>query len=350
MSKCINVGLICGGKSLEHQVTLFPVESLKNALEKSKYKVFILAIDQSGKWYFGQDMEFFLNSNDLINIALDLSKPTVVIAPNGEILDYNTKEFLAKIDVFFPITADYSIQGFLDLLGIPYVGSGIYGAAICRDKDITKRLLRERGYQIIPYITLRTNQTISFEEASMKLSSPLFIKPARLGSSIGVFKVNRQSEFSRALEEAFKCDSKVLIEQAIEGREIECAVLGNDYPEVADAIGEVTDLKDFFSFEAKYVSQNVGNLKIPAEISPETADKVRETALSVFHLLECRGLARVDFILQPDDSFYVLEINAAPGIGKDFTYSRLWEASGLPYHQLIERLMQLALEKNNPHP
>ena len=342
-SNKITIGLICGGQGLEHEVDLFAVRELETSFDRSRYDLVFLGIDKSGWWHFAVESESLLTTQDN-RVALNLSQPVVIPRQGGQLIELETQRCLAQVDLFFPV-ADDPLQAFLSSLDVPYIGADLYGSAIGRDKDVTKRLLRDRGFPVIPYLTLHANQMISFQEATAQLGLPLFIKPCRLGSSIGVHKVLDETDFYRALQEAFSYDRKVLIEQAVEGREIECAVLGNQNPQASDVLGEITQLKDFFTFKAKYLSQQEGKIKIPAQLKADLVQKMREAAVAAFVSLECEGLARVDFILKPDDSFVILEINTSPGLAKHLMYSRLWQASHLSHSQLLDRLIELAMDR-----
>ncbi len=345
LSKKITVGLVCGGKSLEHEVDLFPSKDLYSAFDTDKYDVVILGIDKSGNWRFSRESDYLLFPGNDIQTALNLSKSVVYPTSQGRLIDRETHGCLAEIDVFFPITDD-PIQSFFNLLDVPYIGSDVFGFVIGRDKDVTNRLLRDSGFSAASYIILRSDQTISFEEAVSQLGLPLFIKPCRLGSSIGVFKISDEAGFHQALQEAFRYDRKILLEQAIEGREIGCAVLGNENPEAALALVEIINLKEFFTFEAKYAPGKEGHLKIPAELDESVAQKIREAAVFAFKLLECEGMARIDFFLKPDGSFLIHEVNTSPGMGKNFMYPKMWQVSGVPYHELLDRLIQLAMDRH----
>ncbi|MBF0287786.1 MAG: D-alanine--D-alanine ligase [SAR324 cluster bacterium] len=337
------IGLICGGQSLEHDVDLFALKEVEAAFDCDPYETLVLGIDRSGSWHFGHHSgELLIDVNN--RQQLNLSAPIVFPTSQGKLIARDTGQCLAQADLFFSL-ADDPIQAFLRSLDVPYIGSDIYGTSIGRDKDVTKRLLRDHGFPTIPYLVLRSRQTISFQEIKQQLGTPLFIKPCRLGSSIGIHKVEAEAQFDRALVDAFQYDRKVIVEQAIQGREIECAVLGNDNPVASKALGEIINLKNFFTFEAKYLNENEGQLKIPAELDEHLAQQIRDTAVAAFTLLECEGLARVDFFLRPDNSFIILEINTSPGLAKGLMYPSLWEASNVSYSELLDKLVNLGIER-----
>ena len=212
------------------------------------------------------------------------------------------------------------------------------------DKDVTKRLLGERGIPVARYRMLRRQEELTYEDAVQELGDVLFVKPCREGSSLGVSKVRTAEEYSEALREAFAADCKVLVEEAISGREIECSVLGNDSPQAASVLGEIAPSHEFYSYEAKYVDEDGADLIVPAEIDLDVSRKIRQTAVEAFQITECRGMARIDFFLNSDNSFILNEINSLPGFTNISMYPKLWAASGLSYPELLDRLIDLALE------
>jgi D-alanine-D-alanine ligase len=233
------------------------------------------------------------------------------------------------------------------MANLPFVGAGVLGSAVSMDKDVTKRLLRDAGLAIAPFLTLtRSNcAKFSFEQLSERLGLPLFVKPANQGSSVGVSKVQDRAGFEAAVALAFSFDHKVLVESAIVGREIECAVLGNDEPQ-ASLCGEIVLSDAFYSYDTKYINEQGAQVIVPAAIEPEVSDKIRDVALKAFRALECFGLARVDVFLTPDNNVVINEINTLPGFTNISMYPKLWAASGVSYSQLITRLIELALERH----
>ena len=348
------IGLICGGTSGEHEVSLVSAYNIQAALDREKYEVLIIAIDKNGAWFLGNSPELLVNTHDVRQVTFKKNHPTALPQtgiPDGEnfLATESSGSELAKVDVFFPIThgklgEDGALQGLLELLGKPYVGADVYGSAICMDKDVTKRLLQHHGIPVSRYKLLRNPQELSFEDAVQELGNTLFVKPCREGSSLGVSKVRTADEYVEALQKAFSADRKVLVEEAISGREIECSVLGNDSPEAASVLGEIVPLREFYSYEAKYVDDDGAELKIPAEIDPQVSLKIRKAAVDAFMLTECRGMARVDFFLRTDNTFILNEINTLPGFTKISMFPKLWNASGLSYPELLDRLIELALE------
>lgn len=260
-----------------------------------------------------------------------------------------------QIDVAFPVLhgpfgEDGSVQGLLKLANIPFVGASILGSAVGMDKDIMKRILRDAGIPIADFVSFAKNQLnrVNYEEIVGKLRLPLFIKPANLGSSVGISKVENDSEFKEAVIKAFEYDRKIIVEESISGREIECAVLGNDDP-IASVPGEVksnNEAHGFYSYDAKYVDENGAALEIPAELERKTTEEIKNMAIETFKALCCEGMARVDFFLKPNNEIIVNEINTIPGFTRISMYPKLWEASGKSYTELITDLIELATQRH----
>ncbi|MBC8259615.1 MAG: D-alanine--D-alanine ligase [SAR324 cluster bacterium] len=354
MTKKLKIGLICGGTSGEHEVSLVSAYNIQAALDRDKYDVLLIGIDKSGTWFLGETPEFLENVEDVRQVKFKHNLParlpqSGISAGKKLAVTEKSGNELADVDVFFPIThgklgEDGALQGLLELLGIPYVGADVYGSAICMDKDVTKRLLQHHGIPVSRYKLLRNPDELSFEDAVRELGNILFVKPCREGSSLGVSKVRTVAEYQLALQLAFAADRKVLVEEAISGREIECSVLGNDSPEAASVLGEIAPRREFYSYEAKYVDDDGAELIIPAEIESKVSLQIRKAAVEAFQVTECRSMARVDFFLCEDNTFILNEINTLPGFTKISMYPKLWEASGLAYSELLDRLIQLAQE------
>jgi len=349
--KKIRVGVLFGGKSAEHEVSLQSAKNVIDALDKSKYEVIPIGINKNGKWLLNTSSNYLLNSHNPKLIKLNQSNKEVSLYAEGKgslaTISAGTK-IKEKIDLIFPVLhgpfgEDGSMQGLLKLAGIPYIGAGVLGSAIGMDKDVMKRLFRDAGIPIGKFITLRVGEKISFSKAILELGLPLFIKPANMGSSIGVSKVKNENEFKTAVKEAFKFDTKVIVEEFINGREIECAVLGNDNP-MASIPGEIIANQDFYSYDAKYIDEGAV-AEIPAKINKKTAKKIQTLAINVFQTLNCEGMGRVDFFLKKNGSIFVNEINTIPGFTNISMYPKLWEASGIPQTKLLDRLINLAIER-----
>jgi len=341
----INVAIIFGGKSAEHEVSLQSAKNVYDALDKKKYNPILIGIDKSGKWLLVKESGFLINQGDPRLIKLNQSTDIVSITPDSNIIASEK-----QIDVAFPILhgpfgEDGTVQGLLKLANIPFVGAGVLGSAVGMDKDVMKRLLRDAGLPLARFITLREDEPVpSFSSVVEKINLPFFVKPANMGSSVGISKVHNEAEYSAALAQAFVFDLKILLEEFIPGREIECSVLGNSNPK-ASLPGEVISQHEFYSYEAKYIDEKGAVLEIPAKLSPEQVKRVQDLAVRVFKTLACEGLGRVDFFLKENGDFIVNEINTIPGFTKISMYPKLWEASGIPYSQLIDQLLQLALER-----
>jgi D-alanine-D-alanine ligase len=253
------------------------------------------------------------------------------------------------IDVVFPVLhgpfgEDGTVQGLLKLANLPFVGAGVLGSAVGMDKDVMKRLLRDAEIPVGKFLVFQRGDTLSYGKIKKQLGLPLFVKPANLGSSVGISKVSKKREFRAAIDEAFRYDNKVIIEEYIDGREIECSVLGNDEP-AASLPGEIVVRHDFYSYDAKYIDDQGARLEIPAKLSRSVIRKIRKIAVRAYKALCCEGMARVDFFVQANGRVLVNEINTSPGFTKISMYPKMWEASGLSYPRLIDRLIRLALER-----
>lgn len=348
----IRVGILFGGRSAEHEVSLQSAKNVVEAIDKGKYEVVLVGIDKTGKWLLPDQSEFLLNADDPKRVSInDAHETDVALVPQsrGALTTLSGETPLPALDVVFPILhgpfgEDGTVQGLLKLAGVPFVGASVLGAAVGMDKDVMKRLLRDAGLPIGKFLTFRYEERVAFEETKKELGLPMFVKPANLGSSIGVSKVRNEEEFKKAVEEAFQYDTKIIVEEFISGRELECAILGNDHPE-ASGVGEVIPQRDFYSYEAKYIDEDGAILKIPADIPEETVKRIQETALKTFQALEGVGLGRVDVFLTAEDQIFVNEINTMPGFTKISMYPQLWAQSGISYPDLIDRLITLAIER-----
>ncbi len=352
MKKKIKVALLFGSKSAEHEVSLRSAENVATAIDKTKYDVILIGIDKTGRWLLGDSSAQLLDTSNPKLYKLNTSNSkSVALAPqgNGVISNLSDRSSELSIDVVFPILhgpfgEDGTVQGLLKLANIPFVGAGVLGSAVGMDKDIMKRLLRDAAIPIGKFIALKQGESLSFEKAKKALGLPLFIKPANMGSSVGVSKVTNIKEYKKAVAEAFSFDTKIILEEFIKGREIECSVLGNDNP-IASVPGEVIVKDDFYSYETKYIDENGAAIEIPARISKKETKAIQELALKTFKTLSCEGLGRVDCFLTKKGKVYVNEINTIPGFTGISMYPKLWEASGISYPDLIDRLIQLAIER-----
>lgn len=346
------VGVLFGGESPEHEVSLQSAKNVIEAIDPARWDVVLIGIDRQGRWHTAERSRFLLDSADPRRIRLGDPEREVALVPGArsELVSLEERESLPPVDVVFPVLhgplgEDGTVQGLLRLAHVPFVGPGVLGSAVGMDKDVTKRLLRDAGIPVAPFLTLRRGDPRpAWDEATAVLGSPLFVKPANMGSSVGVAKVRDAAELSEALEAAFSFDAKVLLETAIRGREIECAVLGNEEPE-ASVPGEIVPRHEFYSYDAKYLDEQGADLRIPADIDAGTTARVRALAVETFRTLCCEGMARVDFFLTPDGELVVNEINTIPGFTRISMYPKLWAASGVPCPELIDRLLRLAIAR-----
>lgn len=350
----IKIAIIFGGKSAEHEISLNSATNIFNAIDKDKFDVILLGMDKKGKWKFHADYQkenISLTTNDYFQNSI----PVFIDNVNDKIsiIDKNNGKVLETFDVAFSIIhgtfgEDGTLQGFFKSLNIPFVGPDILGSAICMDKDVTKRLLRDNNIPIADFITLNKfeKKNVDFETVKEKLGIPMFVKPCNAGSSVGVNKVVDKATFENAINIAFKFDNKILIEEAIVGKEVECAILGNEVPKCS-IIGEIIPTKDFYSYEAKYQDTDGARMKIPAEINIKVSENLRKTALKAFITVCCEGMARVDFFLRDDNTFVLNEINTLPGFTEISMYPKLWEQTEISYPDLISKLIELSIERHN---
>jgi D-alanine-D-alanine ligase len=349
------VGIIFGGRSAEHEVSLQSAKNILDALDTARFEVTLIGIDKQGQWHVSDPDSFLLHAADPSRIALNRSGQGVAVLPGAEqqqLVPATPAAALAQIDVVFPIVhgtlgEDGSLQGLLRMANLPFVGSGVLGSAVAMDKDVAKRLLRDAGLAVAPFACFTRGTAASADYAALvnQLGTPLFVKPANQGSSVGVSKVHTEQAFRAALGLALDYDNKALVESAITGREIECAVLGNDRPE-ASVCGEVVVHDAFYSYDTKYISDSGADVVVPADISAAEQQLIRTIAIRAYQALECAGLARVDVFLTPGGEVIVNEINTLPGFTRISMYPKLWAASGLDYTALISRLIDLALERH----
>ena len=347
----IKVGVLLGGRSAEHEVSLQSGKNIIEAIDKNKYEVFPIGMNKQGELYLYENHDFLNHPDDPEKVSLKKSENRLAVLTGeteGEFLNLAKQEIISEIDVIFPVLhgpygEDGSIQGLLKLIDLPFVGAKILGSAVGMDKDVMKRLLRDAKINIADFEVCFSADEANFKRAKEKFGVPFFVKPANLGSSVGVSKVKTERDFATAIKAAFKFDNKVIVEEAIVGREIECSVLGNNEFK-ASIPGEILPVRDFYSYEAKYIDSEGARLDIPADLSDLEIEAVQEIAVKAYKALCCQGLARVDVFLQEDGQIIVNEINTLPGFTRISMYPKLWEISGIAYSDLIDRLIQLALE------
>ncbi|MBZ4683463.1 MAG: D-alanine-D-alanine ligase [Fusobacteriaceae bacterium] len=348
MSK-VSLGLIFGGQSQEHEVSLQSAKNIYEAVNKDKYDIKLIGVDKEGNWFLF-DKAFLENENDPKNIKLKKNGIELGFSlrgKNSKLIKLDNKEEI-NLDIVFSIIhgtigEDGALQGMLKVLNIPFVGAGILGSAVGMDKEIMKRLLINAGIKTSNYIAIREKDIVDYEKIEEKLGYPMFVKPANMGSSVGINKAKNKTELKEAISEAFKYDNKIIIEEFIKGREIECAILEKNGEILASGIGEITpnlDKHEFYSYEAKYIDENGAKLEIPAKLETEIVKKVQNISKEVFKILECKDIARVDSFLCENGDVYVNEINTLPGFTKISMYPKLWNEEGISYSELIDILIK----------
>ncbi len=331
----IKIGIIFGGRSGEHEVSLVSASNVIKALDPERYEVHLIGITKDGKWVFGEDSLEALKKGEADGLA------------EGDVMGR-----LRELDVVFPVLhgpygEDGTIQGLFEITGVPYVGCGVMASSVAMDKLMTKAVWDQAGLPQVPFTAVMRRDWESFPdlEAAMEgLEYPVFVKPANMGSSVGISKAKDEEGLKAAIDLAMKFDRKVVVEQGMDIREIEVAVLGNDDPEVAE-IGEILVGGEFYDFNDKYVDGK-SSTDVPADLTPEQKEQARDIAVAAYKALDSAGMSRVDLFLTEDGKFYLNEINTIPGFTSISMYPQMWDASGLPYSKLIDRLVELAFERH----
>jgi len=361
VKKKLRVGVLFGGRSGEHEVSLTSATSVLKALDPDKYEVVLIGITRDGGWRLGapvgeadaKTLRDVLDNGIPVTPSVDPSQPGLVPLDSPS---SSAGSGCATVDVVFPVLhgtfgEDGTVQGVLELAGIPYVGAGVLGSAAGMDKDVMKRLFRDAGLPVVPWV-LAWRGAWEREPARVRrqiereIGYPLFVKPANLGSSVGISRVAQARKLAAALDLAAQYDRKILVEKAVDAREIECSVLGNDRPQ-ASVPGEVVPINEFYDYEAKYIKEG-SELIIPAELTPRQTKQVQEFSVRAFQAIDCAGMARVDFLLdRRTGRIFVNEINTIPGFTPISMYPKMWEASGIPYPKLVDRLIELAFERQH---
>jgi D-alanine-D-alanine ligase len=330
MSKRVRVAVLLGGRSSEHEISLASARSVLEALDPERYETVTVEIGRDGRWELG-------TGSDGGSVAETLPVPTAKVPAT-----------LGEVDVVFPVLhgpfgEDGTVQGLLELAGVPYVGAGVLGSALAMDKDVFKAVMRDRGIPVTRNITIRQGG-----KPQNPFGFPVFVKPARLGSSVGISKVRSEDELAPAVELAFRHDEKVLVEEFVPGVEVECGVLGNEKP-LASLPGEILSHgfqgADWYDFSAKYDEGGM-DLVIPPQLPQETIERVQDLAVRSFVAGECEGMARVDFFVRDEGEVLLNELNTIPGFTATSVYAKLFEESGIPYAELVDRLVQLALDRH----
>jgi len=333
VSRRVRVAVLAGGRSSEHEISLASARSVLDALDPERYETKTIEIRRDGHWELTDGKRSLPTASE---------EPSVETLP--VVADSAPAAELGRVDVVLPILhgpfgEDGTVQGLLELAGVPYVGAGVAASALCMDKDLFKAVLRDRGISVAQNVTLRES-----DPPLHPFPYPVFVKPARLGSSVGISKVHTEDELEAAVTLARRHDDKVLIEECVPGTEVECGVLGNRDP-VASVVGEIVANAEWYDYSAKYDEGGM-ELVIPARIPSEADEQVRRIAVESFVATECEGMARIDFFVRPDGEVVVNEINTIPGFTATSVYAKLFEASGIPYAELLDRLIELALERH----
>ena len=347
--KRLKAGILFGGRSAEHEVSVISAQAVMAALDAQRFQAVPIGVTKQGTWLTPADTERALT-------AIRSERFRALEEPLGEGILHRTQALgaLRRLDVVFPLIhgtngEDGTLQGFLELADVPYVGAGVAASAVGMDKALQKAIFRQHGFPVPDDVVVlasrwRADPGGVAREAEAVIPYPSFVKPANSGSSIGTSRARSREDLDAALEEAFRYDRKALVEAAVEGRQVEVAVLGNDEPE-ASGVGEITFEGEFYDYHAKYEDPNT-QLHIPADIPPDTAEAARAMALAAYKAIDCAGLARVDFFLTPDGRLWLNEVNTIPGFTPMSMYPKLWEHAGLSYSDLITRLIELALERH----
>lgn len=353
--------ILFGGKSGEHEVSCVSALSVYRALDKTRYEATFLGIDKSGRWILPDQAALIASDDNPRSINLGTAKEAVTLLPyesDHPIVPMRDPALkIGNFDVVLPILhgtngEDGTIQGLLELSNLPYVGSGVLGSALCMDKALAKVVMQGADIPVVPYLVGRRHDFKAapqelLDAAEAKFKYPYFVKPSNAGSSVGVHKVKSRAEAHDKISDSFKYDSKVLLELAVDARELEVSVLGNNDPEVS-CVGEIVSRHEFYSYEAKYMDTDGAELHIPAKnLNPQMEQTIQALAAKAFIALDCAGLARADFFLdRKTNQLFLNEFNTIPGFTNISMYPKLWEASGLPYAKLLDRLIDLALERH----
>jgi D-alanine-D-alanine ligase len=339
--------ILYGGRSGEHEVSCRSAASVSRNLDPKKYRQVLIGIDKSGRWHLQREPRFQSADYGETLEVVPAAEPLSVIPGQG----FSTPSGAVEADVVFPVLhgtfgEDGTVQGLLEMADLAYVGAGVLGSSLALDKEKTKEIWRQSGLPVADFIVLRDDSPRSTADVLDRLPFPLFVKPVTAGSSVGITKVHRREELRGAIAEALRYDVKVMVEPAVQGREIECAVLGNESPQ-AFTPGEILPAHEFYSYEAKYIDPEGAELKLPADLPEGVSAEIRRLAVAAFQAVECSGMARVDFFLERGSNRILLnEINTIPGFTNISMYPKMCEASGVPYPELLERLIELAAERH----
>jgi D-alanine-D-alanine ligase len=349
----LKVGVLFGGRSVEHEVSVVSAQGVMSAIDPDRFKAVPIGVTRQGTWLTTAQTE-----QALVRIRSEQMRS--LDEPLGDGILYRTAALgaLRRLDIVFPLIhgvngEDGTLQGFLELVGIPYVGAGVAASALGMDKGLQKTFFRHHNFPVVNDVEIRTSDWSRDHQVVIKaveatIGYPAFVKPANGGSSVGTSKATSREDLEPAIAEAFRYDRKILVEEAMNAREVEVAVLGNDHPE-ASPVGEITYNAEFYDYRAKYDDPTTG-LHIPADIPDEVSERLRQTAIDAYRVMDCAGLARVDFFLMADGRHYINEVNTIPGFTPMSMYPKLWEHAGLSYRDLITRLIELGLQRFQERP
>ncbi|MBX2966162.1 MAG: D-alanine--D-alanine ligase [Cyclobacteriaceae bacterium] len=344
MSGKKKVALLYGGRSVEHGVSVNSARNILEFIDKDRFEPLPIGISNSGQWFLTQTVTADIEQGKALGLLLDPKNAGLILLASGDRI---------KVDLIFPVLhgtngEDGSIQGMIKAMELPMVGTGVLGSALSMNKVVAKRFLKEAGVPVSKYVAYRyyEKEKINFDEIEKSLKLPFMVKSASLGSSVGVSKVSKKSEFKKAVEEAFKYDDEVIFEEFITGREIECAIIGN-YPVQASNPGEIVVKKkyDFYTFDAKYVDPDAVSIEVPAALDETSIKLIRETSVKAYETLRCEDFARVDLFLTKKGKVYVNEINTIPGFTNSSMFPMMWKERGISFTELISRIIDLASER-----
>lgn len=346
------VALIFGGKSAEHEVSINSAKNIHAAIDKNTFDPILIGVSKQGSWYQFSNADVFKNFKALNDMDLANEDLVSLISSQDRPFIYSLKTQEKKsVDCAFPIIhgtmgEDGTLQGYFKIVNLPFVGCSVLSSAVGMDKEYMKRLMTEAGIANSKYVVLKKAENSNYAQLVQKIGSPFFIKPANAGSSVGVHKIKSEADFQTKLKDSFLYDHKVIAEEFIEGREVECSVMGLNQDPKASLPGELIVKHEFYSYEAKYLDANGAEIVIPAKLDEAQTSEIRQLAVKTFQTLGCDGLTRVDFFVKKDKKIYVNEINTLPGFTQISMYPKMWEATGLKYQDLITELIKLAFAKH----
>jgi D-alanine-D-alanine ligase len=344
MSKKKKVAILYGGRSVEHGVSVNSARNIYDNIDKERFEPLTIGITRSGQWFLTSGVTKDISQGKALGLILDAQSPGFILVSSGDRI---------KADIVFPVLhgtdgEDGSIQGMLKAMDIPLVGTGVLGSALSMNKIIAKRLLKASGLPVTNFVSFHYTEKdkIDYKAIKKALGTPFMVKSASLGSSVGVSKVKSEAAFEKALEDSFRYDDSVLMEEFISGREVECAIMGND-PVEASYPGEIviSSKYDFYTFDAKYVDPEAVRIDVPAKIDAKIAEKIRETCIAAYKTLACEDFARVDLFVTEDGKIYINEINTIPGFTNSSMFPMMWNERGIGFTELITRLLDLAQQR-----